>query len=303
MDYYSRGSKGKINLIKPLLLFGLIGVLYLSLYLSNSHPPQVMVSPLAKPSLKNTIEEVMRDTKASWGIVVKNLKTDESFSLNEHKSFEAGSLYKLWIMAEVINQIQDGVLKDDQVLSEEVASLNATFKLSEDVAELNQGTITLSVKEALKQMITISHNYAALLLSKRIKFSSVKEFLKAHDLNESLISESAPQTSAQDITNFFEKLYRGELANQESSQRMIELLKNQQLNHKLPKYLPSGTVIAHKTGEIGYFSHDAGIVYSSGDYIIVVLSESDSPKAAEERIGKLSKAVYEYFNPKPRLKE
>lgn len=296
MDIYSKNSNRRINLIKPLLLFGLICSIFLSFYFAKSLPPQPLVSPLARPSLKNTIEEAMWDTKASYGVVVKNLKTGESYSLNEHQGFDAGSLYKLWIMATAMNQIQAGILKEDQVLSEEVESLNMTFGLSPDAAELSEGVITLNVSNALKQMITISHNYAALLLSKKVKLSSVSEFLKTHNLNESMIGEPAPRTSAADIARFFEKLYRGELASVESTQKMIELLKNQQLNNKLPKYLPKGTVVAHKTGEIGYFSHDSGIVYSAGDYIIVVLSESSSPRAAEERIGKLSKAIYAYFN-------
>ena len=77
---------------------------------------------------------------------------------------------------------------------------------------------------------------------------------------------------------------------------MLDLLKKQKLNNKLPANLPEGVEIAHKTGEIGYFTHDAGIVYTSkGDYIIVVLSQSDMPSAAEDRIASISKNVYDYF--------
>jgi hypothetical protein len=44
------------------------------------------------------------------------------------------------------------------------------------------------------------------------------------------------------------------------------------------------------------FTHDAGIVYTpKGDYIIVILSEADTPSDAEDEIGQLSEAVYEYF--------
>ena len=78
---------------------------------------------------------------------------------------------------------------------------------------------------------------------------------------------------------------------------MMELLKNQKLNKKLPKYLPEGTVLAHKTGEIGWVSHDGGIVFQeNGDYIIVVLSESSVPAGAEDRIAKISEAAYQYFS-------
>ena len=77
---------------------------------------------------------------------------------------------------------------------------------------------------------------------------------------------------------------------------MIGLLKMQKLNEKLPKYLPNGTVVAHKTGEIDFLTHDAGIIYTkNGDYIIAIFSESDYPPGAKERIAQISKAVYNYF--------
>ena len=96
---------------------------------------------------------------------------------------------------------------------------------------------------------------------------------------------------------FFEKLYRGELADKETSAKLLDLLNRQKLNNKLPRHLPSGTVIAHKTGELGRVSHDAGIVYTDkGEYIIVVLTESSAPLGAEERIADISKNVYTYFN-------
>ena len=78
---------------------------------------------------------------------------------------------------------------------------------------------------------------------------------------------------------------------------MLGFLKGQQLNDVLPKYLPENIVVAHKTGNIDAFDNDAGIVYGpKGDYIIVLLSESDNPAGAEDRMAQLSKAVYDYFN-------
>jgi len=199
------------------------------------------------------------------------------------------------VMATVFNQIQEGKLSKNEVLSREVEELNRDFNIDSEVAELTEGTITLSVEDALAKMITISDNYAALLLAKRIGLSIVQTFLKDNLLEESIIGEP-PITTAYDVALFFEKLYNGELANQENTKLMLNLLKGQLLNHKLPKYLSEEVTVAHKTGELGIFSHDAGIVYGEkGDYIIAVLSESDNRLAAEEQIAKISKSVYEYF--------
>ncbi|MDD5416098.1 MAG: class A beta-lactamase-related serine hydrolase [Candidatus Daviesbacteria bacterium] len=250
-----------------------------------------------KPSLKSVVEHVMADSKGKYGIVIKNFKTGESYQSNEHQVFEAGSLYKLWVMGTALQKIKEGNLKEDKILSEDIEVLNEKFGIEPKEAELQTGSISLSVSQALNQMITISHNYAALLLTEEIKLSSIEAFLKENDFVESLVDAAggSPTTTPFDIALFYEKLYKRQLVGLKFADKMIELLQNQKLNDGLPKYLPE-IKIAHKTGDIGWFKHDAGIVYSIySDYLIVVLSESDYPPGAQEKIALLSKAVYDYF--------
>jgi beta-lactamase class A len=153
----------------------------------------------------------------------------------------------------------------------------------------------MKVSDALEQMVTVSHNYAALLLAAKVRLANVANFLASNGFASSQLGEP-PRTTAADIALFFEKLYRHEIVNASSSERMLKLLKAQKLNNKIPRYLPPDIVIAHKTGELNAFSHDAGIVYTpKGDYIIVVLTESDDPIGAAESIARLSEAVYAYF--------
>lgn len=251
--------------------------------------------------LKQAVENSLEGTIGTYGVVVKNLKTSESYYSNEHRVFEPGSLYKVWIMAAAFDQIKNGELDGDEILSEDISVLNEKFNIASEDAEMTEGTIALSVKDALEQMITISHNYAALLLTEKIKLSNVALFLKENAFDESTvgINGASPTSTPSNIALFFEKLYKGELADLTYTQKMLDLLKKQTLNEKLPKYLPKDVVVAHKTGEIDYLTHDAGIVFSDkGDYIIVVMSESTFPPGAEDRIAGVSKAVYEYFSKK-----
>lgn len=247
------------------------------------------------PTLQTTIENALAGAKGTYAVYIKNLKTEEEYVLNGDRIFEAGSLYKIWLMAAVFEKIKNGKLKEDDVLTQEIEVLNRKFEISSSNTELTGGTISLTVKSALEQMITISHNYAALLLTENVGVSSLKVFLKQNGLNKSDISVP-PKTTAADTGLFFEKLYKGKLVSREASLKMIEILKKQKLNDGLPKKLPSDVKVAHKTGDIGWFKHDAGIVFGEfGDYIIVVLSESNFPLGAQERIANVSKAVYGYF--------
>ncbi|MDP2861037.1 MAG: serine hydrolase [bacterium] len=290
------------------IVLAIVGVSWVTLTGGGIVPPDIETPPASaspsatdKPapgSLGDVILNAMEGTKGEYGIIVKNLKTGETYSANEHRIYEPGSLYKLWVMATAFSQIQSGVLDENEELSEQISVLNTKFGVDPETAELKEGGITLTVGQAITQMITISHNYASFLLLEKIRSSAIQSYLGKNGFNESFIGES-PAATSYDIALFFEKLYKGELANKENTEKMLAILKKQQLNGGLPKYLPQEAEVAHKTGDIDWLKHDAGIVFSDkGNYIIVIMSESDSPAGAQERIAKTSKAVYDYFEGK-----
>lgn len=284
-----------------LLIIILIGVL--ALIFKKAYPSGQIVSPIPpepkqSASLQTVVQKELEGATGSYGIIIKNLKTDEYYSLNSQKTFLSASLYKLWVMGTVYQQIKDGALHEDDVLSQEISVLNEEFYLDPETAEETEGTMTLSVKDALTQMISISDNYAALLLTEKVKLSSVASFLPTNGLTQSKVGThgDAPTVTAYDMALFWEKLYENEIVDKQSSKEMLDLLKKQQVNNKIPKDLPEKIITAHKTGELDKFSHDAGIVFTpKGDYLIVVLSESETPSLAEETIAKISLVVYNYF--------
>ena len=296
------------------LLFLLIGVGY---YLANtkttiSSDSITLPSPTLgmKPSpptntpvpqaagLEKVVQDSLKGTTGTYALVIKNYETGQTYTLNDHQKFESASLYKLWVMATVFDQIKQEKFEHTDVLTETIPRLNEIFGIDKENAELTEGSISLTVDSALNQMITISHNYAAMLLSKKVGVSKVQAFLNDHGLTESNTGKTgeAPTTTASDIAKFLDYLYNGKLASMADTKAMIDLLKAQKLNSKIPAKLPKSVVIAHKTGELGTVSHDAAIIYSTnGPYIFVMMSESKSPAGAVQRIADTSKAVYDYF--------
>ncbi len=254
------------------------------------------VGPFKTPTLQSVVEQSLNMVSERYGIYIKNLNSGESLNIREKESFEAGSLYKLWVMGAVFEKIKNGDLKEDDKLEVDIEDINKRFEISQEDAEMKEGHLQFTISSAIRQMITISHNYAALMLLTKISSTEVGNFLKKYSLNSSSM-ELPIRTTASDLGSYLEKLYLGEIINKEYSEKMINLMIEQNINNRLPKYLPKDTPVAHKTGDIGYFEHDAGIIYTpKGDYIIVVLTESDFPSDADEKIAELSKAVYEYFN-------
>lgn len=263
----------------------------------TSVPTAIKITPIiSNEGLRKVVEKVLDGKDGTYGIVINNLKTGQEYVLNGDREFNPASLYKLWVMATAYQQIQKGLLDKNDVLSQDINSLNSKFDIDPTLAEQTEGTITMTIDNALEKMITRSDNYAALLLSEKLRLSSVSRFLIDNNLIYSKLGEP-PISTPNDIALFLEKLYKGDLIDQGKSQEMIELLKRQQINNKLPKNIEGNIVVAHKTGELESFSHDAGVFFTDrGDYIIVIMSETDNQRQANETIARISKAVYDYFS-------
>ncbi len=267
-----------------------------------NHTDQSLPSPVERTNSKllgEAIQSSLSGTHGEYGILVQNLKTKEFYSVNEHTKFYSASLYKLWVMLTVFEQLNSGIISKDTILSQDVTVLNKKFNIGSESAEQTEGTIKMSVGDALEKMIVISDNYSALLLTEKVKLSNIASILKKIGLNESGLgkNDNPPTTTPYDIGLFFEKLYNGQLADKKTTDEMITLLKGQRLNDKIPKYLPDNIIVAHKTGELGKYNHDTGIIYTPNyDYILIVLTKSDDPETAEIQIANISQEVYSYFN-------
>lgn len=72
----------------------------------------------------------------------------------------------------------------------------------------------------------------------------------------------------------------------------------------MTRFLPTGTVVAHKTGSVNASKTDAGIIYTkSGPVALCVLTDGNEDQrwvadnAAQLLIGKIAKEVDEHFTP------
>ncbi len=269
------------------------------------------ISPTPKKQAESRLGEVIRDaligTNGSYGIIILNLKTGEYYFQNETTIYESASLYKLWVMATAFEQIKNGRLHETDILSQDLDILRRKFNIATPSGEMNneekkggENKISFTVNDALMQMITISDNNAALLLSEKVRLANVVKFLGKQDFISSRVNtDNEPTTSPLEVALFLKRLYEGKIVDSSYSKKMLDLLRWQKLNTKIPKYLPENLIIAHKTGELDEFNHDAGIVFApNGDYLIVVMSKSDiaSRYLAEERIAIISREVYKYFS-------
>ena len=82
-----------------------------------------------------------------------------------------------------------------------------------------------------------------------------------------------------------EKMYAGTLVSPEASREMLEILRNQKLNGKMPFFLkPRGIACAHKTGEDDGITHDVGVVYTRKPFVLCMLSNETQVPVFERMI-------------------
>ena len=236
------------------------------------------------------------------GFYYKNLVTGEVISYNEKEPMLAASLIKLTVLGEVFREIENGEISEQEVFTtrdeEKVPSCGALNYMDED--------LNVTLKDLYTLMIILSDNYATNILIDRCKIENINDFIKENGLKNTLLKRKMfdsvgaskgleNYTSAEDMALLLEKIYNGTLVSKEASAKMLEVLKNQRLNGKIPFFLSSGenkVQIAHKTGEDTNITHDVGIVLGEEPFIICFLGNEVNVPEFERVMQDLSLEIY-----------
>ena len=114
-----------------------------------------------------------------------------------------------------------------------------------------------------------------------------------------------------EMSQLFEKIVSGLAGDSVGTNDMLGILSKQQFNQRLPRLLPVGIRVAHKTGTVTnpvWVVNDAGVIYlPNGEHVVVTVfshgtnmnqDEVQLKKAfndAEDTIAEIGKTVFEYY--------
>lgn len=221
--------------------------------------------------ITNLIKFELSKLDGDYAVIIKDLASPLEYKINETKTFTSASIYKLAVMYKIFDMLEKKQLK----ISDE------TFPGQ-------------TIDKALNQMITVSDNDSALALAEIAGWTNIDSFLTAEKISGFSLDQETPTVTAQALSTLLEKIYNNQAVSVDASIKMKELLLNQQIDDRIPKYLPQDIKVAHKTGELDFVRHDAGIVYGKkSDYIFIFLSETPAPGDATENIANLSKKIFD----------
>lgn len=273
-------------------------------------PPALAPDPnqLAFDEMTGELQKLADHHQGRLAIYIKDFKSGREWSYHPDDLFPSASTVKLPIMACVFAKIKDGGL-----------GLNTRLTLRRHNRVGGSGSLKwmpdgsrFTVAELLQHMISESDNTATNMILEALGMGYVQEeFARLGLLYTGIYADGMSlrgghvahenYTTAREMTMLMDKIYHGQLVDEQSSELMLEILKMKRPASRLAKGLPQGWEIAHKTGLLRHACHDVAIFLTPhGDYAMTVLTGSnDSYKGAKDFITRLGRVTFIHYGGYP----
>lgn len=270
-------------------------------------------------SLQSTIEKIVNDKKAVIGVAVCTIGGSDTITVNGAAHLPMQSVFKFHVALAVLEQVDKGKLTLDQKIKfAKTDLLPNTWSPIRD--KYPNADVSLSVAELIEYTIAQSDNNGCDILLRLIGGTeAVESYLQRIRATDVEIKANEEQMhSAWDIqyrnwttplsaVQLLSQFYAGGAISAASRNFLYNIMVNTSTGAKrLKGLLPSGTVVAHKTGSsdtnaqgITAAVNDIGIITTpngSGYAIAVLVSDSAEDSHTNETIiAEISQAVWQYF--------
>ncbi len=247
-------------------------------------------------------------------IAVYDLQSKQTLLINERANLHAASTMKLPVMMEVFRLVEEKKLKltDALEVKNKFYSIvdGSEFRLNKsddsDEEVYNRIGKKMSVVELMEHMIIWSSNLATNILIERVGPENVMKLMAELGANDIRVMRGVEDskafqagknntTTAYDLMLLLKLIAENKFKSKRACEKMVEILSAQHFNDGIPAGLPTGTKVAHKTGEITNHKHDAGIVYpmNGKPFVIVILTKGiANEKQSNKLIAEISRVVY-----------
>jgi beta-lactamase class A len=248
-------------------------------------------TPLTVAGAHAAIDRLIAASGADVAVVYRPVDSrGGEILINPTVRFHAASTMKVPVMIELFGQAAAGRLRldDSLVVTNTFHSIvdGSPYELS--ATEDSDGSVyraigrPMTLRALCEAMITVSSNLAANNLIERLGAKTIQatvdrlgasgmQVLRAVEDQKAFDKGMNNTSDAVGLATLLTALARGEVVSRQASEEMIAILKRQTFNDGIPAGLPSGTPVAHKTGNITGIHHDAAIVYTDRPYVLVVL--------------------------------
>jgi len=263
-------------------------------------------------SASAAIEREIHATEAYVGIAFRTLDGKMEWFYQADQSFHAASTMKVPVLIELFRQAREGKanLGENLTVRNEFHSIvdGSVYRL--DPADDSETELykaegqTRTLQQLAEEMITVSSNLATNLLIQRLGVENIRATVHSLDAGGMNVLRGVEDgkafekglnntTTARGLMRLLEAIAQGKAVDAEASKHMIAILERQQFNEGIPAGLPTGIIVAHKTGEITGIHHDGAIVYAKRPFVLVVLVRGiTDKKRSAALIAEMARQLY-----------
>jgi beta-lactamase class A len=260
-------------------------------------------------ALKETIDRHIAGSGAEIGVALRHLESGAEFFVHPDALYPMASVFKIPILIEALKQVDEGrqaldarieLRQEDKVLPSGVLiemqpGLRPTLRdlltlmiIQSDNTATDMVLAQIGIESVEARMRSFGFDAITVKMSVQglfdATFTSPDPSLPPHEVARllkdrktnwealtNLRSLENNVASPRQMAGLLERLVRGELLSAEMTSVALDILLRQQLNLRLPRFLPYGAAIAHKTGTFMQSRNDAGILFlEDGTHLIVV---------------------------------
>jgi len=268
-------------------------------------------------ALRRTLEGVIRDYAGVVGVSVQNLETGEALSIRGDEKFPSASLIKVSVLVALLEEVRRGTIR----LDDPITMIARDQVGGSGVLQHLHGGLQLTVEDAARLMIVISDNTATNLLLDKVPMRAVwarmdslglpqtrihsKTFLRITSVAmDSSARYGLGVTTPDETVRLFALLHQGRAVSPAMDSLAISILRANQDDAKLVRWLPDGAFAAHKSGDVDQARSDCGILYGPDAPVAVCVMTRENrdtsyapDNAANLLIARIGAEVYRHFNP------
>lgn len=270
-------------------------------------------------TLRQKIRQIASATDGTLGIGISGLDNRDTLTLNNHVHFAMQSVYKFHLGLAILNQVDQGKLKLNQkILIQKKDLLPDTWSPLRE--KYPNGNVEIPLSELLQFTVAQSDNNGCDILFrimggprvvdsyiKSIGMTDVAIMTTEEQMHKEAKAQFSNWTTPWSAVQLLEKFYQKKILSPASHAFMWKTLAEATTGaQKIKGLLPTGTIVAHKSGLSGANSegitaatNDIGIVsLPNGKHFIISIFYSNTKKSDKDSdrvIAEVAKAAWDYF--------
>lgn len=278
----------------------------------------------ADDSLEARIRPLIDAHKGKIAVAVRNLATGDGFEHNADVAMPTASLIKLAVMVEAYAQSEEKKLDlEKKVTLTKADKVQGSGILTPHFSE----GASFSVRDAVRLMIAFSDNTATNLVIDQVGLKNVNTRMESLGFPSTRINAKVFRgdtrldaefgkkyglgaTTAAETVALLGKIHAGQVISPAACTTMIDHLKTCDDKEMLVRYLPAGTIVAHKTGAVNAARTEGGIIFvpdpadkkKTRPVAVCVLTNDNEDRTwtidnqAQVTIAKIGRAVFDHFS-------